>query len=341
MSLQHYMRIVPLGPNSLLPTRPSPHSVGYEVFSSEHVVVPPGGQRLLQTGLSVEFSPGSYGRLIPIFTHALNFGISIPFDIVDGGPATELLVMLANRGAFPFVVEAGDPIALLVSETVGQAPLVPQLSGYAVPVRVIQPLGAAPLPPPPPPAHEPDYEDMAPLAAPPPPPAAPSVDESLPASPRPPQTPPSSPASTLTAYTDISEASSSGDAVLTGVPLMEFKYGLMLKVVVKTFTDVMTPALIGKIIDRLKDLLYFEGVFRSRAFAVNQMFCHCHHHSPSPRVLNLYVSVGGPCFERLGELPEDLYRGLCFELSTRLRLPAEVRVVALANDFASRPSASS
>jgi dUTP pyrophosphatase len=89
------------------------------------VRVGPGERALIPTGLAVEIPPGYEGQVRPRSGLALRDGITIPNapGTIDADYRGELVVLLRNEGAAPFLLRRGDRIAQLVIAPVVRATL--------------------------------------------------------------------------------------------------------------------------------------------------------------------------------------------------------------------------
>ena len=91
--------------DAIVPTRGSDGAVGYDLYSSEDVVVPcQAGRALVGTGITVVLPPGVYGRVAP------------RSGVIDPDYTGEIKVILFNHGENDFEIKKGDRIAQLVLE---------------------------------------------------------------------------------------------------------------------------------------------------------------------------------------------------------------------------------
>ena len=68
------LRVKKLHPDAVIPTRTSPHSVGYDLYSMEDITVPSMDRRIVSTGVCATLPPGVYGRIAPRSGMTLNMG---------------------------------------------------------------------------------------------------------------------------------------------------------------------------------------------------------------------------------------------------------------------------
>lgn len=112
MSLQ----IKKLHEDAIIPTRTSPGSVGYDLYSMEEVIVPPLERAFVSTGVCAHLPPGVYGRIAPRSGLTLKYGIQTGAGVIDPDFTGELKVILLNHGSEPFVIKKGNRIAQMILE---------------------------------------------------------------------------------------------------------------------------------------------------------------------------------------------------------------------------------
>jgi dUTP pyrophosphatase len=110
------LRVKKLTQDAILPTRGSGGAVGYDLYSTDEVVVPPTHRALVGTSVAVVLPPGVYGRVAPRSGLAVKHGIQVGAGVVDPDYTGEVKVVLFNHGDKDFEVKKGDRIAQLVLE---------------------------------------------------------------------------------------------------------------------------------------------------------------------------------------------------------------------------------
>lgn len=110
------LRVKKLVPNATLPTRGSGRAVGYDLYSTDEVVVPPTHRALIGTGIATVLPVGVYGRVAPRSGLAVKHGIQVGAGVVDPDYTGEIKVVLFNHGDKDFEVRRGDRIAQLILE---------------------------------------------------------------------------------------------------------------------------------------------------------------------------------------------------------------------------------
>jgi dUTP pyrophosphatase len=92
----------PAHPLAKLPTRGSALAAGYDLYSSEKVILPRGGRKVIQTGLCLAIPPGHYGRVAPRSGLASKHGIDTGAGVIDEDYRGLLGVLLFNFGDADF-----------------------------------------------------------------------------------------------------------------------------------------------------------------------------------------------------------------------------------------------
>jgi deoxyuridine 5'-triphosphate nucleotidohydrolase len=131
---QDTVRIRLIHPAATVPTRGTAHSAGFDLYASETTVIPSSsvlpdggveiGRGAVPTGLALAIPHGLYGRVAPRSGLALRSGIDVGAGVVDPDYRDELLVLLFNFGGKPFEVKAGDRVAQIVFERIGEPEIV-------------------------------------------------------------------------------------------------------------------------------------------------------------------------------------------------------------------------
>ncbi|KAF5363794.1 hypothetical protein D9756_000787 [Leucocoprinus leucothites] len=101
-----------------LPTRGSPLSAGYDLYSAEKKVIPAHGKALVNTQISIAVPAGTYGRVAPRSGLASKFMIDTGAGVIDADYRGIVFVLLFNLSNEDFQVEEGDRIAQLIIERI-------------------------------------------------------------------------------------------------------------------------------------------------------------------------------------------------------------------------------
>jgi dUTP pyrophosphatase len=111
------LKIKKLAPHAILPSRATPQSAGYDLYSSEGYVLLPGHRIVVSTGIQVQLPPGVYGRIAPRSGLAVKHGLGIGAGVIDADYQGELKIVLFNHDLRNnFVIRPGYRVAQLVLE---------------------------------------------------------------------------------------------------------------------------------------------------------------------------------------------------------------------------------
>jgi dUTP pyrophosphatase len=120
--------------NRVTPLRaPDPGDAGYDIRSNEHLVLYPGEQGVISTGLHVEIPPGMVGVLKDRSSFA-RAGLRVSGGVIDASYRGEIKVVIENRGLVPFTFNINDRIVQML--------VVPCYTEPAVQVDSLEDLGA-------------------------------------------------------------------------------------------------------------------------------------------------------------------------------------------------------
>lgn len=108
-----------------LPAYATEGSAGLDLRAAiaEPLMIPPGGRAAVPTGLALAIPAGYEGQVRARSGLASRHGVGLPNapGTIDSDYRGEVLVLLVNWGAEPFVVTRGDRIAQLVIAPVARA----------------------------------------------------------------------------------------------------------------------------------------------------------------------------------------------------------------------------
>jgi dUTP pyrophosphatase len=126
MSLTVRVKRLPHGEGLPLPSYQSKSAAGLDVVAGvaeeASVELLPGARALIPTGLALELPQGHEAQVRPRSGLALNYGVTLLNSpgTIDCDYRGEVMVILINHGAEPFVVRRGDRIAQLIITPVAQ-----------------------------------------------------------------------------------------------------------------------------------------------------------------------------------------------------------------------------
>nr|GME20052.1 deoxyuridine 5'-triphosphate nucleotidohydrolase-like [Ipomoea batatas] len=109
------LRVTRLSEKAMLPERMFPQSAAYDLFSAADTVVPARGKAKVPTDLSIEFPPGTYGRIAGRSSRAWRYSLQVGAGVVDLDK-DPVFVILFNHADTDYEVKVGERIAQLVVE---------------------------------------------------------------------------------------------------------------------------------------------------------------------------------------------------------------------------------
>ena len=59
------LKVQRLSENGIIPTKSSFFAAGFDLYSANSVIIPPGGKSLVLTDIAIQLPLGSYGRIAP------------------------------------------------------------------------------------------------------------------------------------------------------------------------------------------------------------------------------------------------------------------------------------
>ncbi|KAG6532501.1 hypothetical protein ZIOFF_006347 [Zingiber officinale] len=77
------------------PRRASKGAAGYDLAVDQDYIIPPQGQELLSTGISIKTPEGTYARIAPRSSYAMK-GIIIGTDVIDSDYRGEVKILYEN-----------------------------------------------------------------------------------------------------------------------------------------------------------------------------------------------------------------------------------------------------
>jgi dUTP pyrophosphatase len=112
------MLVQKLRPDAILPTKGSPDSAGFDLYSIIGLELNPGERYLFPTGLILQpDSKDSYIRVAPRSGLAVK-GIDVGAGVVDYDYTGEVKVLLINNSNKPYYVEIGSRVAQAIEEKI-------------------------------------------------------------------------------------------------------------------------------------------------------------------------------------------------------------------------------
>ena len=120
-------------PATCIPTRGSPHAVGYNLYSVEATRVPARGRTLVNIQISIVVPQDTYGRVAPRSGLASRCTIDVGAGVIDPNYCRVVFILLLNHNNHNFEVNVGDRIAQLVLERISTLAVVKVLDFDTMP----------------------------------------------------------------------------------------------------------------------------------------------------------------------------------------------------------------
>ena len=118
------INIKKLSDNAIIPAKVSAFAAGYDLYAAEDAVVNCGTRKLIKTNISMEITPGYYGRIAPRSGLAYKNGIDVLAGVIDSDYRGDIGVILYNSDKnIDFIVKKGDRIAQIIFEACYSATL--------------------------------------------------------------------------------------------------------------------------------------------------------------------------------------------------------------------------
>ena len=106
-----------LSENAIVPTQGTKFAAGYDLYAAEDAIVVCGTRKLIKTNISMEITPGYYGRIAPRSGLAYKSGIDVLAGVIDSDYRGDIGVILYNTDKnIDFEIKKGDRIAQIIFE---------------------------------------------------------------------------------------------------------------------------------------------------------------------------------------------------------------------------------
>lgn len=113
-----------LSENATIPTQGTKFAAGYDLYAAEDEVVVCGTRKLIKTNISMDITPGYYGRIAPRSGLAYKSGIDVLAGVIDSDYRGDIGVILYNTDKnIDFEIKKGDRIAQIIFEACYSATL--------------------------------------------------------------------------------------------------------------------------------------------------------------------------------------------------------------------------
>ena len=102
--------------NAKIPTKTTEHGISYDLYASKWTLIPSHGRAAVNTGIKIALPHGTYGRIAGLWEKAQVYGLIVSGGVIESDYTGEIRVILQNLTSQPYLVSAGEPVALLICE---------------------------------------------------------------------------------------------------------------------------------------------------------------------------------------------------------------------------------
>lgn len=99
---------------AIMPRLGTEGAAGYDLFTPYEFTIASGERKLVNTGITLEFSPSVQAQIWPISGLAVKVGIDTMAGLIDSDYRGEIVVVLINLGVHDLKFRAGEAIAQIV-----------------------------------------------------------------------------------------------------------------------------------------------------------------------------------------------------------------------------------
>ena len=107
------MKVKRLTSDASLPGSAHPGDLGYDLFSAEDVVIPPGKQHKVKIGIALQF-PDGWGGIIKDRSSVASARVYSSAGVIDSGYRGEVMVLLRNDSDADYAINKGDKVAQMI-----------------------------------------------------------------------------------------------------------------------------------------------------------------------------------------------------------------------------------
>ena len=97
-----------------VPTKAYNGDAGWDLYAIDNMVIAPGKDAVIRTGISMVMPSNVYGRICPRSGIAVKHHINVHAGVIDSGFRGEIKVVLFNHGEHEFYVKPGDKVAQII-----------------------------------------------------------------------------------------------------------------------------------------------------------------------------------------------------------------------------------
>ena len=100
----------------MVPTRSTSKASGYDLYSSEDIIILAYTRGKVSTNIAIHVLKGTYRRIAPTSGLAVKHAIDIGAGVIDKDYRGPVIVCLINNSPIDFQVKIGDRVAQLILE---------------------------------------------------------------------------------------------------------------------------------------------------------------------------------------------------------------------------------
>lgn len=108
------VEFIKLKVNGIIPTKNTPQSAGFDMYSPLNYTILPGERKVIETNIRVVLPENTYGNITARSGLAARFGIIVAANTIDRDYEGVIAVILINLGQDTFEIKEGDRISQLV-----------------------------------------------------------------------------------------------------------------------------------------------------------------------------------------------------------------------------------
>ena len=104
--------------NARLPTKGSPYSAGWDIYSPIDYSIPPFTTQIIPSNIAIECPNGTYARIASRSGLTAKHGINVRAGVIDADYRGDIGIILHNDSNSPFHIQKGDKIAQIIIEKI-------------------------------------------------------------------------------------------------------------------------------------------------------------------------------------------------------------------------------
>lgn len=108
------IKVKKLKEDAKLPTHGHPGDAGMDFYAIENVILPPGKQIKIGTGVAIEIPEGYVGLIWDKSSISFNLGLKVMGGVIDSVYRGELIMSLLNTSNKEVIIEKGHKIAQMI-----------------------------------------------------------------------------------------------------------------------------------------------------------------------------------------------------------------------------------